>query len=81
MKIILANATIKRLLAIAQNGQGNEPACTDDRSGNDWEKICDELKNAKRDSDRRISLSLETFDWVIEEMSWAFETYWNESGE
>lgn len=81
MKIILADATIKRLLAIAQYGEGDEPSRTADRSGNDWEKICDELTNAKRDSEGRISLSPETFDWAIEEMSWAFETYWNESEE
>ncbi len=80
MKIRLADATIKQLLAIAQDGEGNEPANTADRSGNDWAAICDELASPWRDGEGRIELSPKTFAWAIEEMSWAFETYWREHG-
>ena len=81
MKINLTDATLKHLSRIAQSGEANEPAATADRSGNDWAAICSELAFPKRDADGRINLSRATFDWVVEELSWAFETYWNEAGE
>lgn len=78
MKIILPDATLKHLLRIAQNGEASEPANTSDRSGNDWDAICNELTSAKRDENGYIELSRPTFDWVMRELTWAFETYWNE---
>lgn len=81
MKINLTDATLKHLSRLAQAGEANEPAATADRSGNDWEAICFELASPKRDKNGCIDLSRATFDWVVEELSWAFETYWNEAGE
>lgn len=78
MKLILPDATLKHLLRIAQNGEANESANTSDRSGNDWYAICNELTFAKRDENGYIKLSPKTFDWVVQELTWAFETYWNE---
>lgn len=78
MKLILPDATLKHLLRIAQNGEANEPANTSDRSGNDRDAICNELTSAKRDENGYIELSRRTFDWVAQELTWAFETYWNE---
>ena len=65
-KIYLSDSTIKHLLRIAQSGEGNEPACSADRSGNDWIAICDELSLVRRDDKGYVQLSPKTFDWCVE---------------
>lgn len=71
MKILLPKNTCELLATQAEN----EVVAEDPRdpTGNDYDKICAELRGGVRDEKGYLDLSRATLDWVIAGLAWAYE--------
>lgn len=71
MKILLPKNTCELLAKRAEaEAVAEDPR---DPTGNDYDKICDELRGGRRDEKGYIELSRPTLDWVIAELAWGYE--------
>lgn len=71
MKIYLPKNTCELLAKQAEaEAVAEDPH---DPTGNDYDKICAELRGGVRDARGYLDLTRKTLDWVIDTLAWAYD--------